>query len=185
MEIIQALLTRIRRTGVLFIIGLILIIYIGLGFVYWQQGARQRELAEQTAKLSAVMAKPLPPITELQAEREAAKRALVPKTASEYIAILVGIAKKSGINTDEGAGKFRVPPVAIGSRKVGGGNYQLLSFRGISVSGNYTDVMTFIADLDSGETLKTMVLTGVQLDTGSAEQAETQATVDVDIYTKP
>ncbi len=182
MEIINALLTRMRRTGVLVIIGIILIIYIGLGFVYWQQGAQQKESTEQTAKLTAVLARPLPPITELQAEYDKAKLALAPMTDNESINKLVSIAKKSGINTDAGAGKFRVPSVTPGSRKVGGGNYQVFSFKGISVQGDYDSVMAFIADLDSGKTLENMVLTMVKLNPGGAEA---QATLDVDIYTKP
>ncbi len=186
MEIINALLIRMRRTGVMVIIGIILFIYIGLGFVYWQQGAQQKEFTEQTAKLRAVLARPLPPITELQAGREAANTALAtPKTDIEAIALLVGIAKKSGIDTGENAGRFSVPPVTPGSRTVGGGSYQLLSFKGISVQGNYDSVMAFIVDLDSGETLENMVLTMVKLNVEGGEQAEAQATVDVDIYTKP
>ena len=53
------------------------------------------------------------------------------------------------------------------------------------MSGNYIDVMAFIADLDSGETLETMVLTRVQLTKiGGEGWTEAQATVDVSIYTK-
>lgn len=194
MEIIKALLTRIRRTGVLFIIGVILIIYIYLGFVYWQQDAKQTELTEQTAKLTAVLVKPLPSIEKLQAEQEAAKQALAPMTDIKAIAILVSIAEKSGIDTDNNTGKFRVPSVTFGSTTVGGGNYPLMSFNGISVSGNYTDVMAFIADLHSGETLGpdgrdiVMVLTMVKLNKvgdGEWAETETQASVNVDIYTKP
>jgi hypothetical protein len=186
MEIIQKLLTRMRRTAVLFIIGFILIIYISLGFVYWQQGAQQREFMAQITKLSAILAKPLPPITELQAECETANKALAPMTDKEAIDTLVSIAEKSGINTDENAGKFSVPQVILGSRTVGGGNYPLMSFRGISVSGNYSNVMAFINDLDSGETLENMVLTAVNLNkVGGGEWAEAQAIVDVDIYIKP
>jgi len=186
MEIIQNLITRMRRTAVLFIVGIILIIYIGLGFVYWQQGAQQREFMTQITKLSAILAKPLPPIAELQAECETANKALAPMTDKEAIDTLVSIAEKSGINTDENTGKFSIPQVILGSRTVGGGNYPLMSFKGISVSGNYSNVMAFINDLDSGETLKTMVLTAVNLNkVGGGEWAEAQAIVDVDIYIKP
>jgi hypothetical protein len=188
MEIIRNLLTRMRRTGVLVIIGFILIIYISLGFLYWQQGAQQTESTAQINKLSAVLDKPLSPITELQAECDNVTRALAPMTDIDAIDTLLSIAKKSGINTDENAGKFSVPPVTTGSRNVGSGNYRLLSFKGISVSGNYTDVMAFIIDLDSGKTLENMVLTAVILNKvggGEWAEAEAQAIVDVDIYTKP
>ncbi|MFC2071420.1 hypothetical protein ACFLUU_01695 [Chloroflexota bacterium] len=186
MEILEALITRIRRTGVLFIIGIILISYIGLGFLYWQQGAQQEEFTKQITKLTPVLAKPLPDITELQEEQEDAKDALAPMTDSEAIEKLLSIADKSGIDTDNNTGKFIVPPVTNSQKTVGGGSYQLLSFNGISVSGNYTNVMAFITDLDSGETFETMVLTMVELkEVMDKGWAEAQATVNVDIYTKP
>ncbi len=162
-----------------------MIVYIAIGFVYFQQGAQQREFEDQVVKLSAVVAKSLPPITELQAEYDNVTLvALAPMTDSDAIALLVSIAEKSGIDISESAGKFSVPTATRSQKKVGGGNYQILSFNGISVSGNYTNVMDFISDLDSGETLATMVLKRVEI--SQMELAgETSATVDVDIYTKP
>ncbi len=196
MEIIRSgitkgLIARYSRTGVLFLIGFVLIIYIGLGFVYFQQGTQQRELMEQIAQLGAIVARPLASGEELQAKYEEVNLALAPLTdaasldpATPYIALIVGIAEKSGIDVTEAAGGFSVPQAKFSQQKMSGSNYQLLSFNGISVSGNYTNVMAFISDLDSGETLGTMVLKRVEI--SHIELAgETTATVDVDIYTKP
>jgi len=63
---------------------------------------------------------------------------------------------------------------------VGGGNYQILSFTGMHVQGNYDNVMAYIADLDSGKTLETMVLKNVEI---TRTETETSATLQVDIYT--
>jgi len=174
-----------RRTGVLVIIGFILIIYIGLGFVYWQQGTQQKEFTEQINKLSLILARPLPDITELQAEYDKTNQALAPMEDSEAINRLVSIAEKSGISIGANAtDEFKVPPAKISSQRVGGSDYKLLSFKGVSVSGNYSDVITFINDLDSGETLETMVLTKLTL-SNIEYWAEIRATTDVNIYTNP
>lgn len=155
--------------GALFLGGLILLVYISLGFVYWQQGAQQKKVEGQIATLSAVLSKPLPSSEELRAEYEAVNNALAPLTdaaaldpATPYIALIVSIAEKSGINVDPAAGRFSVPQASFGETKVAGGTYQLISFRSIQVQGNNDSVTAFIADLDSGKTLKTMVLKRVQ-----------------------
>ncbi len=161
MEIIKSLIARLRNTGVLFLIGILLISYIALGFLYWQQGGQQSDFMEKITKLSAVLGKPLPSGEELQAGYDVVNQKLVPMTDTDAIAMLVGIAEESGINIDPDAGKFHIPEVKIKSTKVGGGNYQLLSFSNIRVQSDYDSVMAFISDLDSGKTLGTMVLTRV------------------------
>ncbi len=170
MRIIKNLLSRYWRTGALVLGGLLLIIYISLGFVYWQQGTQQTKLEGQIAKLSAVLSKPLPSSEELRAEYEAVNSALAPMTdnasldpAMPYITLIVSIAERSGINVEPTGGRFIVPPATSSETKVGGGTYQLISFSNIHVQGDYDNVMAFIADLDSGKTLKTMVLNGVQI----------------------
>ena len=82
-------------------------------------------------------------------------------TDIEAVSILVGIAEESGIDVDDASGKFLVPKAKRGQVTVGGGTYRVLSFSEIYVQGDYEDVMSFIADLDSGTTLETMVLTRV------------------------
>lgn len=161
MEVIKNLLSRLRHTGVLFLIGLILIIYIALGFVYWQQGAQQEKFTEQIAKLNVILSKPLPSVEKLQAEYETVNLALAPMTDVAAIAMLVGIARENGIDVDEHSGKFHVPTAAVGSLDMAGGTYQVLSFTGITVQGDDDNVMAFVADLDAGKTLKTMVLNQV------------------------
>ena len=191
MGIIKRLLTRFRQSAVLVLIGFFLIIYIAFGFVYFQQSSQQKELEEQTTNISLILTKPLPNIEKLQAEYDEVSQSLAPMTDSKVIAMLVSIAEESGIDIDESAGKFRVPSAAVREEKVGEGNYEVLSFKNISVQGNYNNVMAFISDLDSGETLKTMVLKRVTISQieikGEGEEEpkiETVATLDVDIYTK-
>jgi len=163
MGIIQALLTRFRQAAILFLIGVFLIIYIAIGILYLQQGTQQRELEEQITKVSLVVSKPLPSAEKLQAEYDEVNRALAPMTNIAAVEMLVSIAEASGINIDKDAGKLRIPPATVKEEKVGGGTYQLLTFRNISVQGDYDKVMAFISALDSGETLKTMVLKRVAI----------------------
>ncbi len=158
MEVIKNLLFKLRHAGVLFLISLILIIYIALGFLYWQQEAQQEKFTGQIAKLNVILAKPLPSVEALQAESEAVNLALAPMTNVAAIEMLVGIAKEHGIDVDGASGKFSVPTAGVGRTNVGGGAYQVLSFNGIRVQGDDDDVTAFISDLDAGKTLKTMVL---------------------------
>jgi len=164
--------------------------------LYFQQGAQQKEFEEQIANVSQVVAKPLPDIKKLQAEYDEVRDSLAPITGSDVLTILVGIAKKSGINVDPESGKLSIPPPTVSEKKVGDGSYQALSFKNIIVQGNYNRVMTFISALDSGEKLNTMVLTRIttsQVEVivegiveGEEEtKTETVATLDVDIYIKP
>jgi len=199
MEVIKNLLIRFRQSGVLVLIGFFLIIYIAFGFVYWQQGSEQEELEEQSAKISLIVARPLPSEEELQEEYDEVNDALTSITDSgDAIAMLVGIAEKSGIDVSEGTDKFNVPsasPRGGKEEKVGGGTYQVFSFNNVSVQGSYDSVMAFISDLDSGETQATMVLGRVDIrqievrgeGEGEGEgvtTTETVATLDVDLYTK-
>ncbi len=158
MEAIKNLITRFWLTGALFLIGFILIVYVAFGFLYLQQGAQQRDFQEQIVKLGVVIAKPLPSSEKLQAEYEEVNQALVPMTDQAAVKTIVDIAEKSGIDIDEDSGKLRVPSATFNQVKVGGNTYQVLSFGSIHVQGDYESVMAFISDLDSGETLKTMVL---------------------------
>ncbi|MFC1978101.1 hypothetical protein ACFLWS_07580 [Chloroflexota bacterium] len=180
MEVVKGLIIRLRHTGVLFVIGVIVITYIALGFLYWQQGGLQRKHEREAARLSAILAKPLPSIDKLQAEYEEVNLALAPKTivdmANTYIelesasfddisdikvaaiVVLVGIAAENGIDVDETSGNFYVPMAAARKVNMGGGLYEILSFSGVRVQGDYDNVMAFISDLDSGKTLNTMVL---------------------------
>ncbi|MDD5038425.1 MAG: hypothetical protein PHN78_03815 [Dehalococcoidales bacterium] len=158
MEFLKSLTSKLHRVGPFILIGIILIIYISFGAVYWQQGTQQTKLNEQIAKLSTVLAKPMPSAENLEAEYEQVNLALSPVIDSDAIAMLVEIASESGIDIDEAHGRFRVPSAQHGSTKIGSGTYQLVSFRNIHVQGDYASVMAFISNIDSGNTLDTMVL---------------------------
>jgi len=192
MGIIERLLTRFRHSGVLFLIGFFLIIYIALGFLYLQQGPQQRELEEQSAQLSLVVSKPLPSEEKLRAEYDEVNRSLAPMSVEAALEIIVSIAEGSGIDVDPDSGKLIIPPAAVREEKVGEGTYQVLSFRNISVQGDYASVMAFISALDSGKTLKSMVLkrvttTQTEVEGEGEEESGIKATaaLDVDLYTKP
>ncbi len=158
METIKNILTRLGPTGGAVLSGLIVIIYISLGFLFFQQGVKQRQHTEQIVKLSAIIARPLPSAEELQTEYDACNRSLAPMPDSDAIALLVSIAEQSGIDISEDIGEFRVPPATHRQEKVGENIYQTISFRNIHVQGSYDDVMAFISILDSGEILETLVL---------------------------
>ena len=154
------LLTRLRRTGLLILIGIFLIIYLGLGALFIQQGPAQKKLNDQITQQSVVAAKALPPADKLKAEADAVKVALAPLTDYAMLEILVKIARQSGINVDDTeAKKFSVPPAGKATEvKIGEGKYQVMPIKNIKVQGAYDNVMKFVADLDAGTTLKTMVL---------------------------
>ncbi len=157
-NVIKNLLSRFWPMGALILGGFLLIIYIALGILYLQQGAQQRQFEQQIVKLSAILAKPLPSTEELQAQYEEANLALAPMTDYDAVGILVSIAEESGIDIDVASGKFKVPAATINTVTVGEGKYQVRSFSGIHVQGDYENVLAFISDLDSGKTLQTIVL---------------------------
>jgi len=151
--------------GLLFLVGFLVIIFVALGIVYLQQGARQRELGEKINHLSLTLLKPLPTTEKLQEEYDKVNRYVSPLTREgaldiyRYIDIIVGIAEESGIDVDPDSGKLNIPAQnVVGEEKIGAGNYQVLSFNDIRVQGDYDSVMAFISNLESGETLKTLVL---------------------------
>ncbi len=208
MEVIKNLLIRFRQSGVLLFIGFLLIIYIAFGFVYFQQSLKQKDLEEQVAQISGIVAKPLADKEELQEDYDEVNSALTLITdSSDAIAKIVGIAEKNGIDVSPDSDKLIVPSAAVREEQVGGGTYQVFSFKNISVQGDYDNVMAFISDLDLGETQKTMVLTRITInqieikvegeeetegegETEGEEEVEistrieANATLDVDLYTK-
>ena len=164
METLKRLLERFWPTGVLFVIGFIVIIYIGFGFLYLQQVTQQGDLEEQVDKLSVVVTKPLPSADKLHAEYDKVNRSLSPMSVKTALDMLLSIAKESGIEVDPDADKFKIPPVRSPKKEtVGGGSYQVLSFGNVRVQGDYESVMAFISDLDSGKTLENMVLTSLDI----------------------
>ena len=163
METLNALYNRYRQTGVLFLIGLLLIIYVAFGFVYWQQMSAQTKLEVQITQLNLIVGRPPTSSEQLQEQYEDVNHFLAPLTANKTVAMLVDIAERSGIDISPGAGKFKVPIVDFKETNMGSGAYQLLVLSNVNVQGDYEDVMAFISDLDSGKTLATMRLTKVNV----------------------
>ena len=160
----ENLIARLRRTGFLILIGFFLIIYVSLGIVYFQQGAQQKDLEKQISSVRIILSKPLPGVEKLQEEYDKVNLFLSPLTVPDALNIIVDIARESGINVAQDIGKLNIPPPGLpGKQEVGEGNYQVLSFNSIRVQGDYESVMAFISDLNSGKTMKTMVLKGVDI----------------------
>ena len=73
-------MTRFGRMGLLFLVGIVVIVFAALGILYVQQEPRQRELTEQIHKLNLTLRRPLPDAEKLQAEYDEVNRALSPLT---------------------------------------------------------------------------------------------------------
>lgn len=160
----ENILARIGRMGFIILVGIFLITYVALGILYFQQEPKQKGLKEQINSLLIVVAKPLPSVEKLKAEYNEVNRSLAPLSVPAVISVLVGIGAESGINVRPDGGKFNVPaPGNPVEAKIGEGDYQVLPLKNIRVQGDYDSVMAFIADLDSGKTMKTMVLTNVNI----------------------
>ena len=157
-------LARIQRVGFLIILGICVIVYIGLGFTYMQQGPKQKDLETQIRKNLIVVNKALPSMEELQAKYDAVNAALAPMEVPEALEVIVRIADKNGIDVAPESGKFNIPPPEKPKvKKMEAATYQILSFNGIKAQGDYDTVMSFISDLDTGSTLETMILKRVEL----------------------
>jgi len=160
---IELIAGRGRAVFIIFI-GVLVILYIAMGIIYFQNGPAQRGLREQIVKLEAVLARPIPGVEKLQEEYNRVNTALIPKELPEVLKKLVGIARESGIDVDSDTQKFTIPPPdAPRIEKVGESSYEVLTFRSVHVEGDYDSVMAFISDLDSGKTLETMVLKNLQI----------------------
>jgi hypothetical protein len=161
----QELLTRIRRLGFVVILGVCIIIYVGLGIVYMQQGPKQKELEDQVRKTMAVVNKPLPSMEELQAKYDAVNESLAPMETPEALEVIVDIAEDSGIDVNPESGKFHITaPGKPRETKLGEGTYQVLSFENVRAQSDFDTVMDFISDIDAGKTLETMILRRVNLE---------------------
>jgi len=163
MEYVTKLIRAYWRTAILVLAGIILIVYIALGFLYFQQGIREKDAQRQIDQIRPVLAKPAPSDAALNAEYEAIIQALTPISDGEAIRLLVNMASEYGINIKEDAGKFRVPAAKYGTEKVGQETYDVMYFQGVFIQGAHSDVMDFLSAIQNGTYLKTMVLRTVSI----------------------
>ncbi len=171
----QELLARIRRIGFMVVLGVCVIIYIGLGIVYMQQGPRQKDLEDQNKKTMAVVNKPLPSMEQLQAEYDAVNEDLAPVETSEALQIIVDIARENGIDVNPASGKLYIsPPGRPTTKKMAAGTYSILAISNIKAQADFETMMNFISDLDAGITLETMILKSVELNWVPASLEETE-----------
>jgi len=160
----QQLLARIRRIGFMVVLGVCVIIYVGLGIVYIQQGPKQKDLEDQNKKTMAVVNKPLPSMEQLQAEYDAVNAALAPVETSEALEIIVDIARENGIDVHPASSKLYIsPPGRPTTKKMAAGTYSILALGNIKAQADFETMMNFISDLDAGSTLETMILKKVEL----------------------
>ena len=187
------LATRLRRMGPILVLGIVVVVAVALMLIYLQQGGKQSELQAQITQLQSTLAKPLPTDEKLQADYIEIESYLSNLTSVEILNRIISVAGESGIDVSQDSSKFRIPPGSLREEQVGGGTYQVMSFRNIMAQGEPASVIAFISNLESGETLGTLVLRKVlirqeKLAGGGEEEAETvtqyAATIDVDIYTK-
>ncbi|MBN1643521.1 MAG: hypothetical protein JW856_01685 [Dehalococcoidales bacterium] len=176
------LLNRIRGTGFVILVGIVFIIYIAFAILYFQQAPKQKDFSEQIASLQIIVNKPLPNTEKLMQEYDQATNALipimVPSTLSKIVSLeertemdpqeaaylnildkIIAAARDSGLDVDETSGKFTIPaPTAPVKVKVGSGQFQVLSLKGLKIRGAYDSVMEFIRRLDKGEIISTLAL---------------------------
>ena len=148
MERLKPLLARYAQTAFLVFMGLILIVYLGMGFLYLQQDPQQKDYQDKTDKLTAILRSPIPSFTELQAAYDNVMGSLTPLADNVTIALLVGVAKAHGIDVSEESGKFQVP---VPSHSAGA--YRITSFKGVHVEGSFDNVTALISVLDSNKPL--------------------------------
>lgn len=152
------LITRFRQSGIMFLIGFILILYIALGILYLQQTTKQNDFKEQINKINLVLVKPLPSDENLRAEYKRVTESISSITVNSALAKIVDIASSSGIDVAPDSGKLHIAPAQVSKKKIDTGNYTILSFTDITVKGTRDNIMALISNIDKGETLETMVL---------------------------
>lgn len=176
-----SLLNKVRRTGFLILIGLVAIIYLGFAFLFFQQSPNQNKIADQIIQLQTVINKPLASIEKLSADYKHATNALAIVSSDEILKKIISAAEESGINIEPGAGKFTFPSASVPKLlKVGTHSYQITSFTGIRVQGEYTKVMDFVNRLDSGNVLPTLVLKRVTIEDVALPEVDTGVDTTVD-----
>jgi hypothetical protein len=146
---LEKYIKRYYRAGFLILCGLLAIIYGTLGFIYVQQGMKQKNLNEQITQLTTIVSKPLSSIAVLKEESNNITVKLAPIENPEAIDKLVRIAAKHGIDITEGTGNFIVPACTITTEQIGSSNYRVLIFNNVLIQGGYKDVMSFISELES------------------------------------
>ena len=172
----RSLLSRIQQMGFVVLLGVCLILYAGLGFIYLQQEPKQKSIEEQISKTMAIVSKPLPDIKKLQSQYDKVNQKLRPVGLSEALQTIVDIAEESGIDVDPNSDKLKIPPPqAPKAQKAGETTYTVQSFNQVKVQGDYDSVMSFIADLDSGSTNETMFLKRVDISFVEIRYADEEA----------
>lgn len=150
MDYLKNLLSRYWRTGIVVVIGIVLIVYIAFGFLFLQQGSLQEDTEQKIAQIKPILSKELPSRAELQQEYDDLMNSIKAATDGNVIVELVNLAEVNGIDVNEESGYFKIPIAGYSSIRIGSKTYGVINFRGIKVQGGVDDVLNFISDIQSG-----------------------------------
>ncbi len=95
------------------VLGVLLLISLSLGVVLFQQTVRQRELRDQVAKLTLTVNQPMSSAEKLKAEYEEVLNSTPPPDPKVLLAMIVEVARGSGIDVSLEGGKFLVPAQSV------------------------------------------------------------------------
>jgi len=149
-----------------------------------QQQARADELRDQITQMQTTLSRPLSSAAELKADYAEVNSALAPLTDTQIIDIIISVAEESGIDVNPESGNLVIPPQSeLRGEKLGESIYHVMSFKNVTIRGDYENIVAFISSLESGEALATLVLTGVTIGQYE-EETGIVATIDIDIFSK-
>ena len=167
------------------LIGLFLIIYAGMGVIYFQQQQEQSDLEVLIDQRQATVSQPVELSEEEKAKYEAAQQAIpttlvneddIRKFREDLIEQIQDISEEPQSDVDITSFTYND---GLKAEKVGESNYQVMLFQ-INIKGDHDNVMAFISILDSMTELKTFVLQGLNITIGTEQ---TEAKLDFGIYT--
>jgi hypothetical protein len=159
--------------------GLLLILYVALAAVYWQQRSQQGPILDQLTQLSRVVNRPREGLEGLKVQVIEA-RALIPQDLKEtdvYPAIRALAAENGVVVKSQTVGKET-------QDKTGDTVYRVIPFS-IQVGGEgvtYQQVVDFIANLETQHRLPTLVIDSAAI---SQSEGTASASIDFRVYVQP
>lgn len=174
--------TRIWGLVLPIMIGLLVIIIIAMGLVYFQEKRGQPALEEQISNFERSLSQSTDPTPEQQAQYNEAHQAVTTEIDEEQvIKAVVNLAKEHGfeVGLDEQS-DIQIKASTAKTETVIDANYQILPFQ-INIDGDYDSVRSFIDDIAIMPSFKTLVIESLSIK--KTDGGETSATIDFIIYT--
>lgn len=179
-----ATLRNLRRMWLPLLIGFFVLLYAGLGLVYFQQQRTQQTLDWEMASKTTILSNPVQISEKLQADYEATQQAIPSGAAEEEIIHkVVAVAERHGFNVDPNTSAIDIAPNKVRTEKVGDSQYRAFSFSITGVKGGFEQVMSFISGLYTEPGLETLVLEKVVINRKGDEAALT--ILDFVVYARP